>query len=262
MGKVVKGWLASLAGGLRRSLEPMACPSCGQRFGDPAEIHLCPGCLQKLLTETNLEYCQGCGRSTGPYELVEGECFDCRSKPRPFAGVIRVGPHAGVLRRLILRMKYERQVWLADGLGRLLVAAAQRAGRWAGVEAVIPVPCHWTRPWLVGSDHTHILAEAVERWGGPPLAPALRRTRWCRPQVGLSQEQRARNIRDSFGVRRHARLAGRTVALLDDVSTTGQTLRECTRVLRASGVKQVIGLILTRAEYAPAPEGVPGRAVI
>jgi ComF family protein len=244
-----------LAIGLARTLSPMRCPGCGSPFGDRSELHLCARCLQDLLVETAMEYCRGCGQTAGPFELAEGRCLSCRTKPWPIERVVRVGPHVGVLRRLIVQMKYGKQAWLADGLGRLLAAAGQGEKGLDELDAIIPVPCHWTRPWLGGMDQARLLAEAVERWGGPPIAPALRRTRWCRPQVGLSQAARETNIRGSMGVRGGARLAGKHIGLLDDVATTGETLRECTRVLRSAGVKRVTALIVARAAYASSPPG-------
>lgn len=258
MGDYASSGLGGLAQAFARALEPTWCPVCGSSLASPTGLRLCRTCQERLLAETAVEYCRRCGQNAGPYELADGLCLTCRSNPWPIAALVRVGPHAGVLRHLILRMKYERQAWLADGLGRLLASAGRQGQVLGGLQAVVPVPCHWTRAWLGGIDHTRLLADAVQRWGGPPVAPLLRRVRWCRPQVGLSHAQRQINVRGSVAVRRGAKLAGKRIGLLDDVTTTGHTLRECARVLRQAGAADMVALVLARAEYSVGPAGVPG----
>jgi predicted amidophosphoribosyltransferase len=74
----------------------------------------------------------------------------------------------------------------------------------------------------------------------------IRRVRWTARQVQLTREARRENLKDAFRVRRGARLAGTTVLLVDDVMTTGSTLGEVARTLRAAGVARVAVAVLAR----------------
>ena len=66
-------------------------------------------------------------------------------------------------------------------------------------------------------------------------------------QVGLSREERIANVRDAFGVKKAAGLAGRTLVVVDDVMTTGTTLSECARVLKQAGAERVWAATVARA---------------
>lgn len=91
------------------------------------------------------------------------------------------------------------------------------------------------------------LARDVGRRVGRPVWPLLQRIRWQRSQIGLNLQQRLENVRGAFMLRRGARVAGGTVAVVDDVMTSGATLQEVARVLKAAGASQVYNLILARA---------------
>jgi len=193
------------------------------------------------------EYCGLCGRNTGPYERRDGRCGECREQRVPLSGLVRVGAHKGLLRRMVLDFKFRRGP-IDRTLGRLMVAALQGTPWHRQLDAVVPVPLHWFRRLERGHHPTRALAKVVGSALRLPVVEVLRRTRYDRPQVGLSRPQRLENVRGSFAVVRGARLEGVTVCVIDDVTTTGATLAETARTLRKAGVAHIYAAVIAKGE--------------
>ena len=111
-----------------------------------------------------------------------------------------------------------------------------------GVDALAVVPAVRARSSLRGADPPAELAAELGRWWDLPVLPLVHRTRGVRPQRGLDASARRRNVRDAFA----ARAGPRSVALVDDVYTTGATVDECARALRRAGAEQVHVVTLAR----------------
>ncbi len=105
----------------------------------------------------------------------------------------------------------------------------------------MPVPVFWLKAWLRGVDHAGALAEEVARGLELPVRRLLARRR---PTVAQGQarspEERALQVRDAFAVRAPRRVRGRSLALVDDVVTSGATAQECARALLAAGARRVV----------------------
>lgn len=117
------------------------------------------------------------------------------------------------------------------------------------VELWVPVPLHCTRRWLRGYNQSYLLARAQAN-ARSNLSTVLKRTRRTRPQpVAATRAARARNVAGAFAVRRPESVNGKTVCLVDDIKTTGATLAECARELKAAGAVRVYGLVLAVAGH-------------
>ena len=172
------------------------------------------------------------------------------------------GEYDGSLREIIHAFKYQGHRSLAGPLARGMRSAAPDVT--AGIDLVVPVPLHPLKYWQRGFNQAEELARGLP---GRRLA-ALRRRRATRPQAGLAAAERAANVRHAFApswrlhavtwlcaprsrvvprvvartVRNRWSVEGRTVLLVDDVLTTGATLEECARVLKACGAREVRAL--------------------
>lgn len=114
-----------------------------------------------------------------------------------------------------------------------------------GFDCIIPVPLHLSRKRERGYNQSKILAEEISKTVSVPVTKkVLIRKKKTKDQTHLSPEERERNVRGAFVVRANSVLQGKKVILVDDVMTTGATLKECARVIKEAGAREVVGVTL------------------
>lgn len=210
------------------------CIACGI----PAST-LCEPCARTLLELGDA--CALCAEPGG------NPCDRCRATPLPLERVVSPWRFGGQLASAIRRLKFGHRPHVARDVAPLwapLLAAVVTVHD----AVVVPVPLHWRRRFVRGYDHTWLLAlHACASAGLPPPRAVLRRVRATPPQSTLPAAARRANLRGAFAVRGSNGLAGRAVALVDDVVTTGSTLAVAAEVLQRAGASTVIGVSLARA---------------
>jgi ComF family protein len=165
------------------------------------------------------------------------------------------------LREAIHAFKYENRPELGPSLARYLVAAFAQAP-WPGVvlDAVVPVPLHVERLAERGYNQAERLATPFGAATGLPVVPDwLARTRFTQQQVGLGPVERQANVDGAFTAA--TAVAGRQLLLIDDVLTTGATLRAAAQAARAAGAVAVYGLTLALPHAGIAAAAVPDSGV-
>ena len=178
-----------------------------------------------------------------PFEVDPGpgaRSAPALADPPPYRRARSAAAYNAVARRLVSRLKYGDRPELARFCARLM--AASGAELWADRPVLMPVPLHGTRQFSRRYNQSTELARALGQATGLRVDPLLvRRTRRTRQQVGLSADARQRNVAGAFDVsaRSAARLAGRGVVIVDDVITTGATVRAVTQALKRAGVHAV-----------------------
>ena len=191
------------------SILPRRCRKCGQIL--TIEGELCEKCLNEL-NFIFPPYCRKCGHPLSEKE-ARGKmlCASCLRKKRfPF---------------------------------RLSRSALFKAG----VDVIVPVPLHYTRLVKRRYNQAALLARELGRYTGLPVdCFSLVRHRKTRPQVEFSGFERVRNVKNAFSVPHPEKLAGKRVVLIDDVLTTGSTLKECAAALKKAGVRSVDALTVAR----------------
>ncbi len=162
-----------------------------------------------------------------------------------FDAAYAFGSYEGPLRKLIHIFKYAKVETLALPLSRLLLQAVPLD---ESFDLVIAMPMHWRKRWERGFNQAGLLARPVAKRRGLPLCHALRRNKYTRAQAGLTEAQRRENLKDSFSVKNAHKIAGKRILLIDDVLTTGATLRSAATVLKAAGARRVTALTLARVD--------------
>ncbi len=182
--------------------------------------------------------CAGCDEPTDGGGVF---CTSCTALIEPASGSCAVYEYGGPVADAIQHLKYDRRSELGAALGSVM---AVEAFRWAGkVDAVVAVPLHWRRRRARGYDQAALLARPMAKsLGVPALLRGLRRVRNTPSQVDLPHAERQRNIAGAFAPwRLHG--VGR-VLLVDDVRTTGATLRAASEALKVGGVSEVHTFVL------------------
>ncbi len=184
--------------------------------------------------------CWRCAESVGEHEVDDTGCATCRGSRPPWNRFVRLGAYDGLVRSAILELKFRARRGVGGELGRLLGlrlnAELQAQGHEPGAGVVVPVPISTRRRLQRGVDHTAVLAGGVSSRSGLTVTPLLRRSH--RPsQLSVPTSQREANVRGSIGVRRGRRAPEEgVVVVLDDVRTTGATMRAACRCVQALGV--------------------------
>ena len=162
-----------------------------------------------------------------------------------FDAAYSFGSYEGPLQKLIHLFKYGKVETLADPLGRFLIQSLPLEERF---DLIMAMPMHWRKRWERGFNQAELLAIPVAKRYGVKLAGNLCRRRYTKSQAGLSEAERRRNLKDAFTVIRPHQVIGKRVLLIDDVFTTGATLRAAAAVLKSAGASYVCALTLARVD--------------
>lgn len=242
-----------LLGELLDLLYPPRCAICREGLGEDRartpcgrSLPFCRTCFEGFKALPH-PVCTVCGR---PFVSDRGTDHPCEACLRKRPHFDRAGApycYEGPLMKALHRFKYSGKSGLSEALGPLLAAFAQGWVQDAKDPLVMPVPLHPRRLRQRGYNQSLLLARHVAPALGAELDYlSLRRVRHTPPQTGLTAEERRRNVRKAFEVRATRPAPERTVILVDDVATTGNTLNECARVLKRQGFETVLCLVMAR----------------
>lgn len=215
--------------------EVQVCVFCGG-VGDL----ICPTCIGGYL-HPELGRCRGCGK------LILNEkttCLDCEvgKGPKHLDQVTAWGHYSGGLREFIQKVKFEAHP-------RRLMEIARPFANWAigqlpVVDGVMAVPMHAARLAERGFNQAEVLASAIHWELGLPIVEGLERIEQTSSQILLSRHDRLHNLKGAFALREPRSITGRSVWIVDDVTTTGATLEAVAGVLRGNGAEAIYGLCL------------------
>ena len=225
-------------------LYPPVCLNCGAPVARADA--LCPDCWRQLRLITP----PLCPRLGLPFEVDLGPgalSAEAIADPPPFDRARSAVVYTEIARTLVGRLKYGDRPEIARFCAQLM--------RGAGAElldsdpVLVPVPLHRFRLWSRRYNQSTELARQLGALADLPVDPLLVvRRRATHQQVGLTADQRRRNVSGAFVARDDAldRLKGRRVILIDDVITTGATVGAVTRALQRAGVKEIDVLSFAR----------------
>jgi ComF family protein len=233
---------------------PPRCPVCREFLvnerpeRENGAATFCRTCLADFRKITS-PGCPICGRTFEPEGGEDHLCEECLRKRPFFEAVGAAYLYEGALMEAIHLFKYGSRSFLADSLGPLLGQFARKWLKQADGYLTIPVPLHPKRLRERGFNQSLLLARHVSEQLHTELDfLSLRRIRYTSPQTGLGKDGRQKNVRKAFRVVKPDAVKKKTVLLVDDVFTTGNTLNECARALKRSDCDKILCLVLARAK--------------
>ncbi len=208
-------------------LNPALCFSCGIPVN--ADEFICGYCFDSLQQVDNP--CPGCGL---PNRINNRLCTTCHSNHPQWQHMIAPLIYTGQVRRLIHDIKFNEQIQLVKALlSRLHHCYQQRP-----VEILMPVPLHPTRLFERGFNQSEEIAQLLSRYLNIPVDnTSLQRIKSTQPQSGLSLNKRLKNLMQAFSYQPIAPY--QSIALIDDVITSGSTMKEICKKLKKTGVGHI-----------------------
>lgn len=224
-------------------LFPKKCVGCGK-----VGRYFCSECINNI-SQSEL-VCPFCERAS-----VGGLVHPVCRRKFGLDGLWSLGVYQDPLRAAIQRLKYkwieELALILVDitldywaKYNPILVTELKRDGgkNWL----VVPVPLHWQRQNWRGFNQASLLGQALAKKIGLKYQESLKRIKKTKPQVGKLSAERRQNIKGAFALSPNSKLTTYNILLIDDVWTTGSTLKECCYILKRGGTKKIWALTLAR----------------
>lgn len=240
-------WFFQVPSRLFTSIFPDNCRICDSALAGYSRAPVCRECLNEP-KPLNPEIC--CLKCRMPFLRdralnEDGLCRLCAAGVGAFDAAYAWGGYDGVLKDLIHCFKFHGMRSLANPLGGYLAEAFPRNEK---IDAIVPMPIHWTRRMVRGFNQCELLARELSRHTGVPVAKLLVKIKRTGKQSNLSGAKRRRNVRGSFETVQGEVVRGKRLLLLDDVLTTGATVNEAAQVLKNGGAARVVVLTVARVD--------------
>lgn len=257
--------------GLREILDllfPRVCMLCRNPVGDEQASWICCDCQDDLTPILNA--CARCGAPLGepspvsvsrqPKKRKLPHCAFCKGQQWDFGRAWSYTIYDSTASRAVRLMKEPHGEPLTRSIGDLLGQwlHSQEAFKPEVYDAIVPIPQHWIRRLTHRYNQAATLGERVaHRLNMRCSESILRRSRWTQKQGMKTISERRENLLEAFEVPKPQGVRYRSFLLIDDVMTSGATLQEAARALRAAGARRVDAVVFARGVNAPK---LPGNA--
>ena len=202
------------------------CDFCGKEI-DYSNTHICEECYNSL-PWTEEKCCNKCGG------VVLGEekfCIHCKTSPPDFFMARAPFEYKGVIAGKLKSFKYDNQRYLAETFAPFL--AKTYKDNFFDVDIIVPIPLHEKRLLSRGFNQAELLANELSKLIDKPVVNALSRIKETQFQASLNYDERQENLKDSFLITKEVK--SKKILLIDDIFTTGATIRTASKLLRKKG---------------------------
>ena len=175
-------------------------------------------------------------------------CGDCITSKSDFFVARAVGRYETTLLEAIHRFKYNGKITIGEVLGKFMAEFEYSDLNIGDYSLIMPVPLHPKKLRARGFNQSVILAREISKRFSLPLDfLTLKRQIYTEPQINLGKKKRELNVRGVFSVTHPHKIQGQKIILVDDVYTSGSTVKECARILMKNKAEKVAVLTLARA---------------
>lgn len=222
-------------------LYPAECRVCEEFLGVTSVPYICNDCWQDIQF-LEPPWCDICGTPG-----VNGLCDPCAISPPRYGKLRSIAFYQTTLQEAIHLFKFEKKKVLTQHLIRLINARMPIDCSMAAYDFVLPIPIHKKRLRERGFNQATLLANAIAGAEGVPvLTDTLVRHRHTVAQSSLDREARQQNIIGAFGIRNPDLIRGKRLLIIDDVFTTGATIREAVSELWTADPVEIDVLTVAR----------------
>lgn len=215
---------------------PARCLLCS--YPTQNSYPLCPACRKDLPILPHS--CEQCAQFLRFISIDNKKCGNCLTHPPAFQRTYAMFPYQPPIKPWIRQLKFHQQLSYANALGRLMAERIQ--AQWYRQkplpDLIIPVPLHDQRMRERGFNQALEIARPISRLLNIPLDyQSVMRKHATIPQTFLPARQRKQNLHQAFSSNKY--YYGMHIALIDDVVTTGVTIRECAQLLKNQGSARI-----------------------
>jgi len=224
---------------------PPTCAVCSASV--ESSEYICPDCEQRA-PRIVAPFCAKCSEPFPGAITQAFSCANCENRKLHFECAVAAYRSRGLVRNVLHQFKYGKQRHLRHPIARWLresLSDPRLRGR--RFDLIVPVPLHRARERERGFNQAALIAELLAAAALIPTRPVLERTRYTTTQTAYDRAERMENLHGAFRLRKNRDVRDLRVLLIDDVLTTGSTLSECARVLRAAGAVSVHAATAARA---------------
>lgn len=217
-------------------LQPSLCVICS--YPTLCNLNICRACIHEMPSLTHS--CQRCAQFLPSSAEVASICGACLKNNPPFDRTFTLSLYQAPISSLIIKLKYQHQLSAAKALGELMCRRIEY--KWYKKEhlpdLIIPIPLHAKRLSERGFNQAIEIARPISKFLNIPIDHSgIKRIKATQSQKGLTALERKRNMFNAFSA--NTSYANLSVAVVDDVITTGHTMREFCAILRQQGAKRI-----------------------
>ncbi|MDD2352775.1 MAG: ComF family protein [Candidatus Caldatribacteriota bacterium] len=236
--------------GMLNLIYPLNCENCGKPIRESKGYGICRDCLKKI-SYILPPLCYQCGK---PFSsLVDFEkkalCSDCSYKKELLYYNRSIAYYEGAIRKSIHLLKYKKQLKLIKPLGELMVKYLLTDDFYNNkkIDLIIPVPLTEREYKKRNFNQSGLLADYIAKYFSIPFGENfLLKNVENLSQVGLTKNERAKNVKNVFSVNPLYKKNIKNILLIDDIYTTGATIESCSKELKKHGIVNVFALTLAR----------------
>lgn len=221
---------------ISRCFFPPTCFLCKHPSDRPQD--LCSGCLAELPILP--QSCSRCAKTLSAFNHTGIICKTCLKEPPPFDATFALFSYKNPITKLVMELKFHERLLNAQILGELMADAIQT--RWylkrRLPDLIIPVPLHPKRLQERGYNQALEIARPIAKTLAIPIDfTHCKRIKYTMPQARLSGSERQENIADAFEIK--GNFSDLSLAVLDDVTTTGYTITALCQAIKSAGAKRI-----------------------
>lgn len=238
-----------MVGKIINLIYPASCQLCETKTR-AWDQNLCNDCLKKIKKRLP-PFCLKCGRQLPGEPEMQDICIDCKKDNLYFDRVFSVFYYDEAFKKLVHNFKYKKITGLTKEFVEWTLAFMKEYNIGKESNLIMSIPMHPARLFIRELNPSHILAKNIAKKTGIQYSGSLlKKIKNTTAQSKLKRQKRLENIKNSFSIEKKASsmVFHKRILLVDDLFTTGSTVNECARILKAQGASYVEVITLARGD--------------